>query len=132
MDLKYHFPNAEFKQKVDSFQQNAFHIFTHDWNQLAQIKLHLKGTDFQIKVWQSLLRIPVGKLSTYGQVANNIEKSKASRAVGTAIGKNPVAYLIPCHRVIRSTGEFGNYMWGSTRKTAIIAWEGVKEAQLID
>lgn len=124
--LQSHFPNAEFRQMVDLIQQNALYIFTHDWTKLNQIKLHLKGTDFQLKVWETLLKIPEGELTTYGNIASKIEKPKASRAVGTAIGSNPVAFLIPCHRVIQSTGEFGGYMWGNTRKTAIIGWEGVR------
>jgi len=69
------------------------------------------------------LKIPTGNLVTYGQIAKNIEKPSASRAVGTAIGSNPIAFLIPCHRVIQSSGIFGGYMWGTTRKTAIIGWE---------
>lgn len=121
-----HFPNAQYKQMVDLIQQNALYIFRHDWTKLNQIKLHLKGTDFQLKVWQTLLKIPLGKLTTYGTIANKIEKPNASRAVGTAIGSNPVAFLIPCHRVIQSTGVIGGYMWGNTRKTAIIGWEGTK------
>lgn len=121
--LKKQFPNAQFRQMVDLIQQNAFYIFTKDWDKLDQVKLHLKGTDFQLKVWEALLKIPLGALSTYGRIAQKIEKPKAARAVGTAIGSNPIAYLIPCHRVIRSTGEFGQYMWGATRKTAIIGWE---------
>lgn len=122
-DLKAHFPNAAFQQKLDLIQQNALYIFTHDWDKLNQIKLHLKGTDFQLKVWETLLKIPMGNLSTYGQIAGEIQNPKASRAVGTAIGSNPVAFLIPCHRVIQSSGQFGGYMWGTTRKTAIIGWE---------
>lgn len=124
--MQTHFPNARFMQKFDLIQQNALTIFTLDWANLNQIKLHLKGTDFQLKVWETLLKIPMGKLTTYGAIANKIENPNASRAVGTAIGSNPVAFLIPCHRVIRSTGEFGDYMWGNTRKTAIIGWEGTK------
>ncbi len=124
--LQSHFPNASFRQMVDLIQQNALYIFTHDWTKLNQIKLHLKGTEFQLKVWETLLKIPEGELTTYGTIASRIEKPKASRAVGTAIGSNPVAFLIPCHRVIQSTGEFGGYMWGNTRKTAIIGWEGVR------
>lgn len=124
--LQQHFPNAQFRQVVDLVQQNALYIFTHDWKKLNQIKLHLKGTDFQLKVWETLLRIPMGQLTTYGDIARQIENPNASRAVGTAIGSNPVAFLIPCHRVIQSTGVFGGYMWGSTRKTAIIGWEGAK------
>ncbi|HXR84889.1 MAG TPA: methylated-DNA--[protein]-cysteine S-methyltransferase [Hanamia sp.] len=120
------FPNAHFKQMADLIQQNALFIFTHDWNHLNEIKLHLKGTDFQIKVWETLLKIPMGKLTTYGTIASHIENPKASRAVGTAIGDNPVAFLIPCHRVIQSTGSFGGYHWGSTRKAAMIGWEAAK------
>ncbi|WP_296149342.1 methylated-DNA--[protein]-cysteine S-methyltransferase [uncultured Flavobacterium sp.] len=125
-DLKSRFPNAVFSQKLDLLQQNALFIFQNDWSKLSEIKLHLKGTDFQLKVWETLLKIPMGKLSTYGEIAKQIENLNASRAVGTAIGSNPVAFLIPCHRVIQSTGAFGGYMWGNTRKTAIIGWEGVK------
>ncbi|MDT8415345.1 MAG: methylated-DNA--[protein]-cysteine S-methyltransferase [Flavobacteriaceae bacterium] len=124
--MQSHFPNACFKQQLDESQQNARCIFTLDWNSLNTIKLHLKGTDFQLKVWQTLLNIPMGQLTTYGAIANKINNQKASRAVGTAIGSNPVAFLIPCHRVIQSTGMFGDYRWGNTRKTAIIGWEGTK------
>ncbi len=126
IDLKQHFPKAHFKQMLDIIQQNALYIFTHDWSKLHQIKLHLKGTDFQLKVWETLLKIPMGDLSTYGSIAEQIKNPKASRAVGTAIGSNPVAFLIPCHRVIQATGTFGGYMWGPTRKTAIIGWEAAQ------
>ena len=125
-ELKSNFPNANFKQVVDTIQQNALFIFTQDWKDLSKIKLHLKGTPFQVKVWEALLKIPMGDLSTYSSIATSIKNPKASRAVGTAIGDNPVAFLIPCHRVIRSTGEFGQYHWGATRKTAIIGWEAAK------
>ncbi len=124
--IQSHFPNANFRQIEDNIQQNALSIFTQDWSKLNQIKLHLKGTDFQLKVWQTLLKIPMGQLTTYGKIAQKIENPNASRAVGTAIGSNPVAFLIPCHRVIQSSGIFGGYMWGNTRKTAIIGWEGTK------
>jgi AraC family transcriptional regulator of adaptative response/methylated-DNA-[protein]-cysteine methyltransferase len=124
--LQSQFPNASFKQVVDKIQQNALFIFTQDWKDLSKIKLHLKGTAFQIKVWEALLKIPMGDVSTYSGIANTINNPHASRAVGTAIGDNPVAFLIPCHRVIRSTGEFGQYHWGSVRKTAMIGWEAAK------
>ena len=122
-DLKHKFPNATFQRKLDLIQQNALFIFQNDWSKLPEIKLHLKGTEFQLKVWETLLKIPMGQLSTYRSIATKIGHPNASRAVGTAIGSNPVAFLIPCHRVIQSTGTFGGYMWGSTRKTAIIGWE---------
>jgi AraC family transcriptional regulator of adaptative response/methylated-DNA-[protein]-cysteine methyltransferase len=125
-NLKRKFPNAAFERKLDLLQQNALFIFQNDWGKLSEIKLHLKGTGFQLKVWESLLKIPLGKLSTYRNIAEQVGNPNASRAVGTAIGNNPVAYLIPCHRVIQSAGNFGGYMWGPTRKAAIIGWEGVK------
>lgn len=125
-DLVNKFPNASFFEKQDEFQKNALSIFTKDWSELGAIKLHLKGTDFQLKVWESLLTIPMGKLSTYGNLAREIGSPKASRAVGTAIGSNPVAFLIPCHRVIQSTGKIGGYMWGSDRKKMMIGWESSK------
>jgi len=106
-------------------------IFTHDWNKLQQIKLHLKGTPFQLKVWETLLKIPMGRLSTYGSIAQAIKNPKASRAVGSAIGDNPVAFLIPCHRVIQSGGIIGNYMWGPTRKKAIIGWESARNDSIV-
>ena len=124
--LKQKFLKANFIQEIDPMQQNALKIFQHDWCQLSKVKLHLKGTDFQLKVWEALLKIPTGNLTTYNAIAHDIGHPSASRAVGTAIGSNPIAYLIPCHRVIRSTGDFGGYMWGSTRKIAIIGWERAK------
>jgi AraC family transcriptional regulator, regulatory protein of adaptative response / methylated-DNA-[protein]-cysteine methyltransferase len=124
--LQKDFPNAHYKQMVDLIQQNALYIFTHDWKDLDKIKLHLKGTAFQIKVWETLLKIPMGQLSTYGKIAEKLHAPKASQAVGSAVGANPVAFLIPCHRVIQSTGVFGQYHWGSNRKTAMIGWEAAK------
>ena len=117
------FPNARFQQLTDSIQQDALFIFRQDWKDMNQIRLHLKGTDFQLKVWEALLRIPMGGLSTYQQLAQSINHPAASRAVGSAIGQNPVAFLIPCHRVIQSTGVTGNYYWGSQRKAMMIGWE---------
>jgi AraC family transcriptional regulator of adaptative response/methylated-DNA-[protein]-cysteine methyltransferase len=125
-NLQAKFANASFQRKLDLMQQNALFIFQNDWSKLPEIKLHLKGTDFQLKVWENLLKIPMGSLSTYGNLAEKIGNPNASRAVGTAIGNNPVAYLIPCHRVIQSTGNLGGYRWGNTRKTAIIGWEASK------
>jgi AraC family transcriptional regulator of adaptative response/methylated-DNA-[protein]-cysteine methyltransferase len=125
-ELKAKFPKAIFQRKLDLMQQNSLFIFQNDWNKLPEVKLHLKGTDFQLKVWETLLKIPIGNLSTYGNIAEQIGNPNSSRAVGTAIGSNPVAFLIPCHRVIQSSGNIGGYMWGNTRKTAIIGWEGAK------
>lgn len=125
-DLKNRFPKAEFTQQPDDFQKRGVAFFTDSKVNSANVKLHLKGTDFQLKVWESLLKIPTGGLSTYGNIATDICKPNASRAVGTAIGSNPVALLIPCHRVIQTSGSFGGYMWGITRKQAMIGWEAAK------
>jgi AraC family transcriptional regulator of adaptative response/methylated-DNA-[protein]-cysteine methyltransferase len=125
-DLQQQFPNAEYHQMVDIMQQKALYIFTHDWSQLDQIKLHLKGTAFQLKVWEALLKIPMGSLATYKTIAQKIDNSNAMRAVGSAIGQNPVAFIIPCHRVIQSAGTIGGYHWGTTRKTAMIGWEAAR------
>lgn len=127
-DLKSRFPNATYRQLLDKNQQDGLAIFRDDWSKQEQIKLHLNGTPFQLKVWETLLKIPTGSLAVYGSIAQKMESPKASRAVGTAIGKNPVAFLIPCHRVIQSTGKVGGYMWGSTRKSAIIGWEAAQMA----
>lgn len=127
-ELQRSFPRAQYRQMVDRIQQDALHIFSHDWTQPDRIKLHLKGTSFQLKVWETLLKIPMGRLSSYSNIAASIQQPSAQRAVGTAIGRNPVAFLIPCHRVIQATGSFGSYHWGSVRKTAIIGWEAAKVA----
>ncbi|WP_343594982.1 methylated-DNA--[protein]-cysteine S-methyltransferase [Acinetobacter sp.] len=124
--LQAQFPNAKFVQQENELQRKAMSIFQLNPNNLSEIKLHLKGTEFQLKVWESLLKIPMGELTTYSAIAKGIGNNKACRAVGTAIGSNPVAFLIPCHRVIQSSGHIGGYMWGTTRKTAIIGWEGAK------
>lgn len=121
------FPKASFKNTTDKLQQDALSFFQKDWHQPDKIKLHLSGSSFQLKVWESLLKVPMGALVTYGTIAKNIDKPSATRAVGTAIGSNPIAFLIPCHRVIQNTGRLGGYMWGETRKSAIIGWEAAQK-----
>jgi len=123
MYLKTQFPNAQLKEEANKMHAKALVLFQEKTDKPEELKLHLKGTDFQLKVWTALLKIPFGDLSTYGDLAKNIEQPNASRAVGTAIGSNPVAFLIPCHRVIRQSGEIGGYMWGETRKRVILAYE---------
>lgn len=125
--LKANFPNARYSQIADMIQQNALFVFSQDWSRLDEIKLHLKGTDFQIKVWETLLKVPSGRLTTYSDLAKRVGYAGASRAVGTAVGNNPVAFLIPCHRVIKATGETGQYHWGTVRKNAIIGWEAATQ-----
>jgi AraC family transcriptional regulator of adaptative response/methylated-DNA-[protein]-cysteine methyltransferase len=85
--------------------------------------LHVRGTNFQIRVWRALLAIPPGRVSSYGEIAREIGRPSAARAVGRAVGSNPVSILIPCHRVLRAHGELGGYRWGLERKRALLAWE---------
>lgn len=125
-DLICRFPAAKLEQKTDLLQQEALKLFRGDWTDLDKIKLHLKGTPFQIKVWNALLKIPSGSLKSYHHIAGDIGDPRASRAVGTAIGSNPVAYLVPCHRVITSSGNLGGYHWGIDRKSALIGWEAAQ------
>lgn len=124
--LKQLFPNAAYTQCPDRKQEDALSVFNRDWSKPEEIKLHLKGTSFQLKVWETLLKIPAGGLTTYADLATKSGHEGACRAVGTAIGRNPVAFLIPCHRVIKATGDIGNYHWGEVRKEAIIGWEAAK------
>lgn len=117
---------ATFKQSEDYHQKQIIQFFNNDFNDSQKIKLHLKGTPFQIKVWEALLCIPEGHLTSYADIAKDIQNTKASRAVGSAIGSNPVGFIIPCHRVIKSVGGIGEYRWGQTRKIAMIGWEAGK------
>ncbi len=125
-NLNARFPNATCNQKTDTTQKHTLSIFSENCSALGIIKLHVKGSCFELKVWERLLKLPMGQLASYGNIALQIGQPKASRAVGTAIGKNPIAFLIPCHRVIQANGHLGGYRWGTTRKTAIIAWESAK------
>ncbi len=124
LDLRREFPRAEFLKSATPLHEQALRVFQHDWSDIAQIKLHLKGAPFQLKVWEALLRIPFGNMRTYSHVAATIGNSQATRAVASAIAANPVAYVIPCHRVITASGVIGKYHWGGVRKTSIIGWEG--------
>lgn len=117
------FENANLSEQELPIHLEAVRIFNPEDNSLKRIKLHLKGTPFQLKVWQALLQIPLGEVSSYKDIANKIEQPNASRAVGTAIGQNPIAYLIPCHRVIQTTGQTGGYRWKPIRKSVILGWE---------
>lgn len=116
LNINYSFADTPFgKVIVASTDKGICHMAFADEGE--------EGTDFQIRIWQTLLEVPVGGLTTYSAVAQKAGYNGASRAVGTAIGNNPVAFLIPCHRVIKSTGEIGQYHWGTIRKNAIIGWE---------
>lgn len=102
-------------------------IFDMSRRPAAPLRVHLRGTNFQLKVWEALISIPTGAVTTYERIAGQIGRPSAWRAVGTAIGHNPIAVLIPCHRVIRKAGNFGNYRYGAPRKKALLAWEFARQ-----
>ena len=123
---KWHF--AELIHAPDQTQSVVQQIFASDKTQGTRLNVLAQGTNFQLKVWEALLRIPPGAVTTYSQIARSIGSPAAVRAVGTAVGSNPVGFLIPCHRVIQSTGKLGGYHWGETRKSAIVGWEMARGA----
>lgn len=127
--LKAEWCGAVFIKDQELAGETAGRIFSREHRESSSpFHLHLRGTNFQLKVWQALLSIPSGSLAAYSEIAALIGNPRASRAVGTAIGSNPVAFLIPCHRVIQSLGTIGNYRWGAGRKAAIIGWEAARKS----
>lgn len=130
--LQEMYPQAKFKNTISPFHLQALSFFQKDWKNIQELKLHLRGTDFQIKVWEALLKIPSQELSSYQQLACSIGRDKSSRPVGNAIGANPIAFIIPCHRVIQTSGLLGGYRWGITRKKALIAWESAQHSKKND
>jgi len=126
--LRVEWPSARLVQEEKTMHRDVISFFEQK-EPTNQIPLRLKGTPFQLKVWQALLQIPEGTLTSYGVIAAHLEAPSAQRAVGTAIGKNPVGYLIPCHRVIRNMGEMGGYRWNPIRKQAMIGRETAQNNQ---
>lgn len=126
--LQKQWQDAEICESYSATAEIAQHIFTCSTQPANRLSVLVRGSNFQIKVWQALLMIPESHVCSYEQIACAIGQPRASRAVGRAVALNPVAYLIPCHRVIRKTGEAGDYRWGVTRKRAMLAWETSKNA----
>jgi AraC family transcriptional regulator of adaptative response/methylated-DNA-[protein]-cysteine methyltransferase len=122
-ELAWNWRFANIQQNENHWHHEIARFFQGSMKTPDKITLHLAGTPFQLKVWQALLKIPEGRLSTYSQIAATIGHGSAQRAVGSAIGSNPIAFIIPCHRVIRSEGLYGHFRWGAHRKKAIIGWE---------
>jgi len=120
-ELRRQWPDASLNESSASAQERICEIFQD--SRSKPIRLWLRGSPFQLKVWQALLAIPEGSHATYGQIASSIGHDKATRAAGSAIGSNPIAWIIPCHRVIRKLGEIGGYRWGATLKSALIGRE---------
>ena len=125
-DMKSRFPEAQFENNENKTKP-YFEIIFNPYSKERELSLFVKGTNFQIKVWEALLTIPKGSVFSYQDIAKIIGKPKANRAVGSAVGSNPISYLIPCHRVIQNMGVFGSYHWGSARKKAMLLWESTKK-----
>ena len=124
--LQRQWPEAKISEDQQRTADIAKVIFHSDQNANRPISLQVRGTNFQVMVWRALMQIPQGRLQSYSSIAEAIGKPSATRAVGTAIGANPIAFLIPCHRVVRQSGAIGGYRWGVTRKHAIHTWESAQ------
>lgn len=124
-DMVRRWPNADYNQDSAKTAPFIARIFSREeWQPDQPLRVVFIGTDFEVRVWETLLKIPFGKATTYGDIALHLDKPKgAARAVGTAVGKNPISFVVPCHRVLGTTGKLCGYHWGLTRKQAILGWE---------
>jgi AraC family transcriptional regulator, regulatory protein of adaptative response / methylated-DNA-[protein]-cysteine methyltransferase len=126
-DMRRRWPRAEYVEDAATTAPLARRIFDpKTWAADRPLRVVLIGTDFEVRVWQTLLRIPLGKATTYSDIACRLGKASASRAVGAAVGKNPISFVVPCHRVLGRSGALTGYHWGLTRKQAILGWEAGK------
>jgi AraC family transcriptional regulator, regulatory protein of adaptative response / methylated-DNA-[protein]-cysteine methyltransferase len=123
-DMTSRWPEATYVENQQATASYAKRIFESGrWKPDQPLRIVFIGSDFEIRVWETILRIPFGKASTYSDIACHIGKPKAARAVGSAVGKNPISFVVPCHRVLEKSGGLGGYHWGLTRKRAILGWE---------
>jgi AraC family transcriptional regulator, regulatory protein of adaptative response / methylated-DNA-[protein]-cysteine methyltransferase len=123
-DMRARWPNATYVEDIEGTEPLAQRIFnTKLWRPDQPLRVVLIGTDFEVRVWETLLKIPMGRAVSYSDIACKIEKPKASRAVGAAVGKNPVSFVVPCHRALGKDGKLTGYHWGITRKQAMLGWE---------
>ena len=124
-DMIGRWPQADFVEDPMRLRPLVNAAFGTD-GRLDPAPLYLIGAPFQIKVWEALLQVPTGHVTTYSEIAQTIGAPKAVRAVGTAVGRNPISWLIPCHRALRKSGDLGGYHWGLPRKRAMLAWEAAR------
>ena len=128
-DMKRRWPKADYVEDTAATAPLARRIFEPlRWSPEQPLRIVLIGTDFEVRVWQTLLRVPLGRATTYSDIASRLGKPSASRAVGAAVGKNPISFVVPCHRVLGRSGALTGYHWGLTRKQAILGWEAGKLA----
>lgn len=123
-DMSRRWPEARYVEDAARTSPHVRRIFEPEqWRADTPVRLVLIGTDFEVRVWETLLKIPMGRAVSYGDIARHLGQPTASRAVGTAVGRNPISFVVPCHRVLRGDGNLGGYHWGLTRKKALIGWE---------
>jgi AraC family transcriptional regulator of adaptative response/methylated-DNA-[protein]-cysteine methyltransferase len=123
-DMRQRWPRAQFREDTARAAGLARRIFDPRlWKQDRPLRVVMIGTDFEVRVWETLLKIPMGRVTTYSDIATKIHTPKGARAVGAAVGKNPLAFVVPCHRVIGKGGDLTGYHWGLTRKRAMLGWE---------
>jgi len=123
-DMRQRWPRAQFREDTARATGLVRRIFDPKlWKQDRPLRVVMIGTDFEVRVWETLLKIPMGRVTTYSDIAAKIRAPKAARAVGAAVGKNPIAFVVPCHRVIGKGGDLTGYHWGLTRKRAMLGWE---------
>jgi AraC family transcriptional regulator of adaptative response/methylated-DNA-[protein]-cysteine methyltransferase len=126
-DLGRRWPAATLVRDDNALAPFAARAFPESVRRGGPLALHVRGTNFQLKVWNALLTVPAGATTTYARIARAIGEPSAPRAVGNAVGANPISWLIPCHRVLRGDGELGGYAWGPERKRAMLVWEGLRQ-----
>jgi AraC family transcriptional regulator of adaptative response/methylated-DNA-[protein]-cysteine methyltransferase len=123
-DMKRRWPKADYVENTARTAPIAQRVFdSRQWRQEQPLRVVLIGTDWEVRVWEALLRVPMGRLTTYSGLAGKVSTPAAARAVGAAVGRNPIAFVVPCHRVIGKAGELTGYHWGLTRKRAMLGWE---------
>jgi AraC family transcriptional regulator of adaptative response/methylated-DNA-[protein]-cysteine methyltransferase len=126
-DMKRRWPNARYREDSACTVPYAQRIFdSGKWRPDTPLRVVLIGTDFEVRVWETLLKIPLGRATTYSDIAKKLARPKAARAVGAAVGKNPISFVVPCHRVVGKSGALTGYHWGLTRKRAMLGWEAAK------
>jgi AraC family transcriptional regulator, regulatory protein of adaptative response / methylated-DNA-[protein]-cysteine methyltransferase len=129
-DMQRRWPRAQLREDAARTAGLARRIFDPaQWREDCPLRVVMIGTDFEVRVWETLLKIPMGRVATYSDIAARIDVPKAARAVGAAVGKNPIAFVVPCHRVIGKSGDLTGYHWGLTRKRAMLGWEAGKAAE---
>jgi len=128
-DMRGRWPRALLRGDVAATAPIARHIFDPKlWKQDRPLRIVMIGTDFEVRVWEALLEIPMGRATTYSDIAARIDAPRAARAVGAAVGRNPISFVVPCHRVIGKNGDLTGYHWGITRKRAMLGWEAGRVA----